>query len=295
MAEKGHRIDPWDFKELIQIQDIEDLTNELSGKAPINHTHTTIEVNGLTGALDGKAAIVHGHAVADVVGLQAALDGKADNLHGHAVADVVGLQAALDGKADDLHGHAVADVVGLQAALDGKADDLHGHAVADVVGLQAALDGKADDLHGHAVADVVGLQDALNTKVDASAVGVADGVASLDVTGKVPVAQLPALPVSIPVTLVANKTKTDLTLENLSFPDYGEYLVLIQCYMESGSIARRTVSFAGIQVLNLNMNSGITGATATVHLFGNGISLTFSGAQPGTFRLLVWAIRTGDA
>ena len=222
MAEKGHRIDPWDFKELIQIQDIEDLTDELSGKAPINHTHTTIEVNGLTGALDGKAAIVHGHAVADVVGLQ------------------------------------------------------------------AALDGKADDLHGHAVADVVGLQDALNTKVDASAVGVADGVASLDASGKVPATQLPAAG-GLEISTVYSGTPVLGATITPTFPA-GKYLLLIML-THSGS-GGRTILYSGTVVAW--STSTYSGDTAAIYVEGSSASFTIGGSSTATISVNITAIKLGN-
>lgn len=50
----------------------------------------------------------------------------------------------------------------------------------------------APSAHKHAIADVNGLQDILSKKLDASLKGVANGLATLDSSGKVPSAQLPS-------------------------------------------------------------------------------------------------------
>lgn len=134
-------------------------------------------------------------AIADVDGLQAALDSKATSSSTAAslaslAADIDALETAVDGKAAAVHTHAVADVTGLQAALDAKA------AAADLATLETEVDGKAAAVHTHAIADVTGLQTVLDGKVDSADVGAAGGVASLDGSGKVPVAQIPAVALS---------------------------------------------------------------------------------------------------
>lgn len=58
--------------------------------------------------------------------------------------------------------------------------------------LTAALNGKASTSHTHSITDVTGLQSALDAKLDDSQLGAANGVASLDATGKLPSAQAPA-------------------------------------------------------------------------------------------------------
>ena len=134
-------------------------------------------------------------AIADVDGLQAALDSKATSSSTAAslaslAADIDALETAVDGKAAAVHTHAVADVTGLQAALDAKA------AAADLATLETEVDGKAAAVHTHAIADVTGLQTVLDGKVDSADAGAAGGVASLDGSGKVPVAQIPAVALS---------------------------------------------------------------------------------------------------
>lgn len=58
--------------------------------------------------------------------------------------------------------------------------------------LSAALAGKAPAAHNHVIADVTGLQPALDAKLDDSQLGAANGVASLDGSGKLTASQAPA-------------------------------------------------------------------------------------------------------
>lgn len=57
---------------------------------------------------------------------------------------------------------------------------------------KSTWNGKANSSHTHTIADVSGLQTALDGKVDSSKLGQADGVATLDDSGKVPSSQLPS-------------------------------------------------------------------------------------------------------
>ncbi|OBQ91418.1 hypothetical protein [Mesorhizobium sp. AA23] len=76
------------------------------------------------------------------------------------------------------------DVLRLIAAL--SAIDL------DIAGLLVSVAQRALLVHSHVIADTTGLQAALDSKQDGSEKGNANGYASLDATGKVPAAQLPA-------------------------------------------------------------------------------------------------------
>lgn len=85
----------------------------------------TLEANTVQEALEeldqdlaGKAPVAHGHGISEITGLQSSLAGKASNMHGHAIGDISGLQAALNGKSNSGHGHAIADISGLQSALN---------------------------------------------------------------------------------------------------------------------------------------------------------------------------------
>lgn len=62
----------------------------------------------------------------------------------------------------------------------------------DVASLIAAVATKAASVHAHVINDTTGLQAALDAKQDADERGQANGFASLDAGGKVPVGQLPA-------------------------------------------------------------------------------------------------------
>ena len=57
----GKRIDFKDFEDLLKIQDVENLQDQLDGKAVIGHTHTIPEVAGLSLALGSKADAIHSH------------------------------------------------------------------------------------------------------------------------------------------------------------------------------------------------------------------------------------------
>ena len=52
------------------------LTSGLSGKAPLYHNHSILEVNNLQAALDSKAPLAHSHSMDDVLGLDTQLYGR---------------------------------------------------------------------------------------------------------------------------------------------------------------------------------------------------------------------------
>lgn len=189
-------------------------------------THTGTQaiatVTGLQPALDGKANTAHVHAAADVTSgvfttarLGTGTPSAANYLKGDgswsaiAQSDVTGLVTSLAGKSDTGHTHAAADVTSGTFATarlgSGTANNtayLRGDStwqalnVASVSGLQAALDAKSALVHTHVIADVTGLQAALDARVLTSALGASGGVATLDGTGKIPSAQLPALAIT---------------------------------------------------------------------------------------------------
>lgn len=74
----------------------------------------------------------------------------------------------------------------------GSAPAVHSHGIGEVTNLQTALDGKAGVNHNHAISSVVNLQPALDGKQDTSQKGAANGYASLDSSGKIPLAQIPS-------------------------------------------------------------------------------------------------------
>lgn len=85
---------------------------------------------------------------------------------------------------------------------------------AKIQNLTSDLSAKAAASHTHPISDVTNLQTSLNAKLDASQRGVANGVASLDSTTKVPNAQLPLT--RPPVSLTDGTTiTTDASLGTL--------------------------------------------------------------------------------
>lgn len=60
--------------------------------------------------------------------------------------------------------------------------------------IESWLAQKANSVHQHEIEQINGLLAALSSKLDANKVGVNNGVASLDNTGKVPLSQLPSIP-----------------------------------------------------------------------------------------------------
>lgn len=131
----------WQLYKISQDQ-VDGLTDALSGKANLQHRHSMSEVEGLSDALTEKADINHVHEIAGVTGLSDALAAKADTSHKHSIADVNDLQSTLDSKADS------SDVA---LALSGKSNTGHKHQMTDVNGLQSALDGKSDNSHVHSL------------------------------------------------------------------------------------------------------------------------------------------------
>lgn len=107
---------------------------------------------------------------------------KADLDHDHAIADVTGLQTALDGK----------QAAGSYAAASHTHDDRY-YTETEVDTLLAgkqAAGSYAAASHTHTIANVTNLQTSLDAKLDDSQLGVANGVASLDASGLLPISQL---------------------------------------------------------------------------------------------------------
>ncbi len=122
--------------------------------------------------------------------MQLAIDSKLDGSHTHVIAEITGLQNALDNKAAVNHSHTIGQIAGLQAALDAKLDNAtHTHTISQVTGLQAALNQKANLNHTHDMSDINNLVQALAGKLNVSLKGVANGLAELDASGRVPLSQ----------------------------------------------------------------------------------------------------------
>lgn len=90
----------------------------------------------------------------------------------------------------------------LQTELAKKSDVGHKHSTSDVIGLDDALGGKVDKIQNHTLVSVEektqitinknNITNLQNNKIDKSEKGVANGVATLDTSGKVPASQLPS-------------------------------------------------------------------------------------------------------
>jgi len=84
--ENGQRIEFSDFRDVLLIQDIDDLQDQLDGKSPAVHTHLKAQITDF----------LHNHLMSEVTDLDLALGAKADSIHEHAMDDIVGLLAALE-------------------------------------------------------------------------------------------------------------------------------------------------------------------------------------------------------
>jgi hypothetical protein len=209
-----------------------------AGQLPAAAEITIADVTNLQGALDGKADD------ADIVAVNDELATKVDQASVGAANGVASLGAdgkvpagqlpASTGGSTDWGaiGGTLADQADLAAALDAKADD---------AAVTAALAGKEPTIAAGTAAQyyrgdkswqaldkaAVGLgnvdntadadkpvstaqQQALNGKLDSSLKGAANGVASLDASGKVPAAQIP--PIAITETFVVNSEAAMLGL-----------------------------------------------------------------------------------
>lgn len=93
---KGDKGDPLRFEDLTpeQINQLKAADIDLSGYA----TKEDLSRIDVSEQLIGKANVDHTHEIGDVMGLQNALDGKANSSHTHAISNITGLQTALDGK-----------------------------------------------------------------------------------------------------------------------------------------------------------------------------------------------------
>ncbi len=142
-----------------------------------------------------------------------------------------------------------------------------------------------DDTVAHVTA---GERAAWNAKVDASAVGVADGVASLDASGKVPATQLPAAG-GLEISTVYSGTPVLGATITPTFPA-GKYLLLIKL-THSGS-GGRTILYSGTVVAW--STSTYTGDTAAIYVEGSSASFTIGGSSTATISVVITAIKLGD-
>ena len=150
---------------------------------PLTNAEMDQNLDALRNAVMTKAEIVHGHNIQDVTNLQSILDTKAvsDHTHPEATVSVAGLMSSDD-----------------KSKLNTIATG------ATVNSPDSSLRDRSTHTGVQNITTVSGLSGALDSKVDASTVGFANGVASLDSNGKLPGSQMPAI--SFPVTSVAGKT-----------------------------------------------------------------------------------------
>lgn len=85
------------------------------------------------------------------------------------------------------------------AVTDIKVSSSAAIAQSKIANLTTDLSNKANTTHTHVISDVTSLQIALDNKVDDSEKGAVSGIATLDGTAKIPVAQLPNAPITKPL------------------------------------------------------------------------------------------------
>lgn len=170
-----------------------DVDTALAGKADASHTHEQSEINGLSTALAGKANASHTHAQSDITGLADALAGKADAEHGiHVISGGSAgqvLKKTSTGYAWSADNDTVYTHPDSHPATMITEDASH-RFVTDTE--KSTWNSKANGTHTHVISDVTNLQTKLDAKVETSKLGQANGVATLDSTGKVPSSQLPS-------------------------------------------------------------------------------------------------------
>lgn len=137
-----------------------------------------------TDNLDGTFTISIDAATTSTPGsLSAADKQKLDNVPSNT-------NTELSGKAASDHNHSLDSLNNVTITANAEGELLKWDGAAWVNNTLAEA-GVAASTHPHATSDVTGLDTALSNKVETSLLGAADGVATLDGTGKVPVAQLP--------------------------------------------------------------------------------------------------------
>lgn len=135
------------------IGNLNNLENQVKGKANANHTHSISDVTNLQTELNKKQPILSAGSnitisgstisakdtVYDDTSVRNLIGGKAGKTHTHSISDVNNLQTALNGKASTSHSHSISDISNLQTALNNKSNTGHSHNISDVSGLQTAL------------------------------------------------------------------------------------------------------------------------------------------------------------
>jgi hypothetical protein len=225
----------------------------LNLKAPINNPTFTGTVGGVTKSMVGLANADNTADIDKPISnpVQLALNGKSNTGHTHAVADTTGLQGALDAKAPLASPAFTGTPTGITkshvglANVDNTSDAAKPLSNADVAALALKADKASPTFTGTVTLPAttngltksnVGLanvdntadsakpvsgpqQTALNAKLDASARGAANGVASLDASGKLPVTQLAEAKGEANVVISANVLGTAAVNYGVTFTD----------------------------------------------------------------------------
>lgn len=114
-----------------------------------------------------------------------------------------------------------------------------------------------DNSHHHAIKDVTSLQDKLDSKIDSSKMGVENGVATLDGSGRVPTTQLPSyVDDVIEGYLIINIFYKDKTYQEQIQPEEGKIYV----DMETNKTYRWSGS--GYTEISASLALGVTSSTA---------------------------------
>jgi hypothetical protein len=169
-------------------------------------------------ALNAKSNTGHTHAVADTTGLQAALDAKAPLASPAFTGTPTGITKSHVGlgNVDNTSDAAKPLSTAATSALAAKAP-LASPTFTGTVTLPTTTNGltksnvglgNVDNTADTAKPVSTAQQTALNAKVDTTAKGAANGVASLDANGQIPVAQLPKQTGSASVSIAANVLAT---------------------------------------------------------------------------------------
>ena len=170
---------------------------------------------GITGKPSTFTPATHTHAQSDITNLVTDLAGKASTTHTHAQSDVTGLVTALSNKVETSLLGAVSGVATLNGAgkvplaqlppMGGTGDmlqsvyDTNNNGIVDAAeavpwsGVTSKPSTFTPATHTHAQSDITNLVTDLAAKIPASEKGANSGVATLDVTGKVPSSQLPTM------------------------------------------------------------------------------------------------------
>jgi len=169
------------------------ITGKPSTFTPSTHTHAQSDITNLVTDLAGKASTTHTHAQSDVTGLVTALAGKVDTSLLGAVSGVATLDGA--GKVPS----AQLPPMGGTGDMLQSVYDTNNNGIVDAAeavpwaGITSKPTTFTPATHTHAQADVTDLVTDLAAKIPASEKGANSGVATLDVTGKVPSSQLPTM------------------------------------------------------------------------------------------------------